>query len=397
MNSVHYRIEPVDSWFFRDALPFDVVGGNSLSSLFPPSARTVFSALHSARQEQASRADGQQGIGPYLIQRHGSSDWDRLYPLPLNLLARRSPEDDTLSFKRLQVGLNDKPVRCDLGCVLMPSLPRAAPEDRGYKPLEQAWVTSQGMSRILAGSAPDSGEVLTLASLLSSENRVGLARHGVSRTAREGLLYETRHYRLHPDLQIALGATLLDSDWPGGMIRFGGEGRMAEIATVSGLQQCQVGESGGKSQGLILYLLTPARLGRFDVPWSDEPFDYAAHRQRNRSQARHVPPGLKSVDLDGRRVWQGVMPFHKNGEHGEIRLTVHSAVTGKAVREGGWKISQNEARAVRSLIPAGSLWYCTLDEPGLSNKDAAKRLHGAQIGEEWQLGRGELAVGVWLV
>jgi CRISPR-associated protein Cmr3 len=43
------------------------------------------------------------------------------------------------------------------------------------------------------------------------------------------------------------------------------------------------------------------------------------------------------------------------------------------------------------MLPAGSVFFCTCDDP----KGVIAALSGSQIGEEQALGRGELAVGYW--
>jgi CRISPR-associated protein Cmr3 len=99
-----------------------------------------------------------------------------------------------------------------------------------------------------------------------------------------------------------------------------------------------------------------------------------------------VLPHFAPSERNGVRVWRGAIDG--------IRLTLECAVLGKAAREGGWDLAQQRPRPVRSLIPAGSLYFCTLDET-LDTSAAIEALHGRQIGRDTALGRGELAVGRW--
>lgn len=414
MTLKYYVIEPVDSWFFRDALPFDVAGGNSLASQFPPTARTVFSALYTARQEAEGvdwfdrdsdqTMEEQQGIGPYLISQDVKGKWMRLYPLPLTVLKKKDSKHNS-TFTCLSLDKNSDPVYCDIGKVLMPrlDLPAGQEDNKGYKPMEQAWVTVSGFQKILEGLKPDHEDIMEIEHLFKKENRIGLARDNTKRTALEGMLYETGHLRLikNKKQRVTLGASLRNTNWEGGITRFGGEGRMAVIEAIDQLQEYQVVSTSDnkKPEGIILYLLTPARFGRSEHKYSEQSdSDYEARRRLNREPARHIPPGLDYIKGEKHDIWKGTMPFiDKEGKKQVINLTVHSAVIGKGVREGGWKIGpyQNEARSVRSYLPAGSLWYCTLDDPNITYPEAIERLNHAHIGDEWELGRGELAVGLW--
>jgi CRISPR-associated protein Cmr3 len=120
--------------------------------------------------------------------------------------------------------------------------------------------------------------------------------------------------------------------------------------------------------GLLLTLLTPVDLGG---TW--------------------LPPAFGPDALDGgATAWRG--------ELAGIRLTIHSAVIGPAVREGGWDLAARRPRPVQSLIPAGSAWFATVQDPsgrtltGQALAPAAHALHGTQIAGD-PLGHGQLAVG----
>ena len=65
---------------------------------------------------------------------------------------------------------------------------------------------------------------------------------------------------------------------------------------------------------------------------------------------------------------------------------------GKAVREGGGDLLRRQPRPVRSLIPAGSVYFCSVEG---DVRAAVTALHGWHAGHATALGRGELAVGFW--
>lgn len=383
-----YFITPVDTWFFRDARPFDVAGGSELSSVFPAPARSLASALVQARAPGYTprTRDTTTGFiacrGPHLARRTRDHGLEPLYPVPLDLL--RHPDGP---WVRLEVRPEDAVV-CDLGQpgsdgqpgkVLLPRLPQG---QRGARPVE-GWLTKGALERWLKGDPLEAAPVKA-ETLVKEEPRIGLARDNARRTAAEGMLFSTRHLRLTGEP--APCGLLMQMDWPdergwpGGLLRLGGEGRLAEAELVrfddgARLPLIEPPKAQGDERGLVLLLLTHGQFGNTSVP-----------------------PGLKAEVRDGRTVFSGTLRFRSanKDEPGALDLTVEAAVVGKTVREGGWNPQKNRPRRVRSLIPAGSLWYCTLPTQNAATlAQAISALHGAHIGEDPQFGRGELAVGLW--
>ncbi len=365
-----WRFDPLDSWFFREARAFDTSGSNELSSLFPPPARTVAGAIRTLIGEIQGvdwERFAQAGEYPDLKQQIGVDDdlgqlkitgpyplWkdERLYPVPLYLLAKAQ------EYVFLKPG---EPVVCDLGKVQLPEKPKDSLP--GAKPLENAWLNCTDLQRVLGGEFPQT--VYHAKDLYDTETRLGIARNNAQRTAADGLLYQTRHVRPRPEL--AIGATAsgiapeLHPDH--GVIRFGGEGR-ASAVTVGDVLPLLAPPKVPR-QNLLLMLLTHADFG------GESPLDW-------------VLPGFAPDRQDDVKVWRGRL-------HG-IDLILHSAVLGKAAREGGWDLLHQQPRPVVSLIPAGSVYFCTVaGDP----KAAIDALHGQHIGNDTALGRGELAVGLW--
>lgn len=382
-----YAITPVDTWFFRDARPFEMVGGAELSSTFPPPARTVASALAQARRPGETRrtAEGKTATlelpprfadcrGPYVAHRPaGAGAFEPLYPVPLDLLRH-----DDGRWLRLDIPEPGEAVHCDLGRVLLPKLPDPK-RNRGAEPVA-GWLTAAGLAAWQRGDVPAGAPILR-GDLYREEPRIGLGRDNARRTAAEGLLFNTRHLRLSEGEESA--GLLIDlawpadgvGDWPGGLVKFGGEGRLAEVRPVEAPERPEPPRANGGERGLVLLLLTLGQFGNTSVP-----------------------PGLMKTEReDGRTVFTGELAYVRpDRSTGKIALTVECAVVGKVLREGGWNPHKGRPRRVRSLIPAGSLWYCTLPEQNAETLGAAiAALHGARIGEDSHFGRGELAVGLW--
>lgn len=385
MNTRVLRFSALDTWFFREARPFEAIGGSELASVFPPSPRTLLGAVRSAMGDalgadwrefhknlnRYSLPDGRRLCdlighgddygplsmdGPWLMQGD-----ERLYPVPACLLQRGA------TYIRLGIG---PPTHSSLGNVRLPRLPA---DNAGAKTLERAWLTEAGFTRLLAGGVPLNDELRRAADLFAEESRLGIARDNARRVADEGLLYQTRHLRPQADLAIAAAVSMPESiDIDRRMVRFGGEGRLAHIQSRPGKHTLPpVPPVDEQTRGFLLMLLTPARLGDGPAGW--------------------LPPGFQAAEENGVKVW--------HGQIGKIDLTLHAAVIGKAVREGGWDQAAHQPRAVVSLIPAGSCYYVTVPGNPAEQKDklaeAVSKLHGGYLGAERELGRGQIACGLW--
>lgn len=398
MNETHHwRFDPLDTWFFREARGFETSGHNELSSLFPPPARTVAGAIRTLIGEQHDvdwsrfRTDDQYaslrdliGDGDSLghLQLRGPYPlWngERLYPAPLHLLGKDG------DYRFLEPG---EAVTCDLGPVRLPRIRQDnAGTLRGAKPLEGHWLRPEDLQLVLAGKPPE--RIISPSELYDEEPRLGIARDYQRRTGQDGLLYQTRHLRPREGLAIGAETRGLSADQclKPGVIRFGGEGRPSAISLIDQPPgRLAAPKAGG--QRLLLMLLTPADFGQAsDDSDSASVGSVRASHGAGQASTRWLPPGFKPIERDGERIWQGEI----QGLEG-IRLTIECAVLGKAVREGGWDLARQRPRPVRSLVPAGSLYFCTLEGDPAS---AIPRLHGAHIGQDTALGRGELAVGIW--
>jgi CRISPR-associated protein Cmr3 len=144
-----------------------------------------------------------------------------------------------------------------------------------------------------------------------------------------------------------------------GMIRLGGDGRFAEVSINEHQNKKIKIDKLHKAKQIFLTLLTAANLGG---NWLPEGF-------------------TEQTDKQGSKIWRGNI----NG----VELSIITAVLGKSIREGGWDLANNKPRKVISLIPAGSVWFCQVEDGNPSN------LQSYHIGKETEFGRGELAVGVW--
>lgn len=368
------KFSALDTLFFREARPMESVGAKPLQGRFPPTARSVSGVIRTLigeamgvdwslfgkkdpSQEKVSAVIGVADSanlgslkmrGPFPMLND-----ERLYPAPLHCLSASS--GNKVEYVFLQPG---DPVACDLGNVYLPELKEALP---GAKPLENCWLTQTELQRVLSGKPPK--EVVTQDRLFIAEPRLGIALDKGKRSADEGKLYQTIHARPKPETMIGVEVYGIPEDVKlGGIVRLGGEGRFASVEGGNCAQPIQT-ESNSSAKGIVLVLTTTAH---FSDSW--------------------IPPGFTCTqDEQGVSVWQG--------EISGISLTLRCAVIGKAVREGGWDMQKHASRPAISLIPAGSVFFFSVDNGDMDS--AVVALQGKQIGNETEFGRGELAAGYW--
>ncbi|MCP4702568.1 MAG: hypothetical protein GY862_37770 [Gammaproteobacteria bacterium] len=374
-----WRFSAIDSLFFRESRPMDAIGGTELASVFPPPAQTMMGALRSIIGEKYGGVDWAEyrnsenhplhkliGHENDLanLEFHGpwiSRDKRRLYPAPANLMGKWE-KNELIALEFLRIG---KPCECDLGkAVCLPCLPK---DRKGYKPLNGHWLTHEGFETVLCGEIPDIEQVIENKKLFVHEARQGLELDDVKRTAQDKQLYQTRHLRLCEDVAIELDVTGIDKDNrpEKALTRLGGEGRLAvvEVDTNPAEPVRTPPFDKGNTRDLVLYVLTPVYV----------------------EQDKLLPGFNLNQDLlNGATTWRGKIK--------DIELTLFSAAMDKPMREGGWDLIKKEPRTVRSLIPAGSVFYCRAE----NNADEFKELHHCYLNDtEKALGRGLLAAGLW--
>ena len=377
------RFEPVDTWFFRESRPFNAVGASEVSSVFPPPIRTLVGALRTRIGNRhgcdwsafATDTDhpvraligGPEDLGPLLFE----GPWlergnEVLYPVPHFLIGKGKAL--TRQFGRLGV---DAATLTDLGNVRLPRMPTNL--GAGYTALGETWLTANGMSCVLTGGVPGPTAFHEAADLYATEPRLGIARDNRTRTAADQMLYQTRHIRPARDMAVCVNAKGIkfgEIPVTPEVMRLGGEGRCAWLSAEKhkDILSLICPRPDRRTRGLILTLLTAADL---DGEW--------------------LPPGF-SVEPGKVLSWRGEI----GSENHKVSLCIHAAVIGRVIREGGWNSAagkNGQPREVRSLIPPGSAWYCTIE--GNDFERAITTLHGARIGRETEFGRGWLAVGLW--
>jgi len=366
-------LNATDTLFFRESRPMESMG--ELQSIFPPTVQTLAGAVRTFIGEQQGinwnefNADHPLakiiGYGDNLGALTFNGAWlsyngKRLYPAPQLLMQK----EETIS----RLAISKKPLWCDLGRkVLLPELSKDA---QGSKPLENTWLDQQGLNAVLQGTTPQQESLFKADKLFTTESRVGIGRDNATRAVVKSLLYQTEHIRPKEGLSIELDVAGLPNDMAtSAIVRLGGEGRSASLSLQQKAHKVpKAPTANGNTQGIILYLLTPLK------------FKQVAGKEWQ------PLPEFEKQETAEQTLWTGTI----NG----IELELHSAITGKTTRDGGWDLAKHAPRTANPLIPAGSAFFCKLKE-GDDINSALQTLHNSQIGEQTEYGLGHLIAGLW--
>lgn len=374
-RKLEIRLNPVDSLYFRGSRPHSAAGATALKSEFPPAESSVVGALRT-RLGEAVRIDwklfaqdpnSQQISGLNANELIGTAsdtglldfsntfivkNNQRLYPVPAVLL--EAPE----GLVKLELG---ELVHCDLGKVRLPQLPENIAH---AKPIENSWITQEGLAKFLEGNLPNKSDLVRQEDLVKYENRLGIARNLELATVKSGMLYQTEHLRFAEGVGLGVQLSLpeavadkfIEDIEQNPMQRFGGEGRMVELRLVDELNSLEV-KSGSNPN--LLMLLTPLQPDEIQSPVPLSGFTQA-----------------KTGEVD---CWEGNLQG--------INLRVFAMANNKAKLFGGWDIQANQAKPMVNYLPAGS---CFFVEP-LDGGDLTQ-LNLVQIGKNTLSGYGQLVV-----
>lgn len=385
---------PWDTWFFKDGRPWDAPGAFVSEGAFPPAARTVMGAVRGAYaqalgvnwHDPADKARQVLGrvrlTGPMVVRLGAEGKWERLYPVPANLALRRGQAGS--SFTQARPPSSGK-VATDAGLL---HLPRFVSGDDKLESIENHWLTPRGFLAYLGEKLIEAEDLIEPGDLATIEARPGIRRDEGSRSARQGAFFIIGHARLHPGVALAARiavsgeAPTIDA---GRNVKLGGESRMAALEIHGGdvIPPLKAISTTRFTRKIKIVFVTHAN---FEGDWRGTPL-------------------LKA--------WQDADGGIQLTLLGDVDVRVVSAAIYPARYEGGFSLGPvegsngyNGGHATHALIPAGSVWFCEVVEwrdpsgtgRGYDNIDInalIARLHGKQLGNERELGRGEIAVGIW--
>jgi CRISPR-associated protein Cmr3 len=383
-------LTPVDTWFFREARSHDAVGVGQLNTLFPPPASTVAGALRTLlgdllgiNWQEFKEGQGKHqdllGDGEHLGSFSLSSlrlfvDGQPVYPAPQDLLRHSnvSEQGGRAEYYRLTIG---KPLRCDLGYVRLPEMNAPA----GSKPLDNHYITEDGLNTWLAGEVPDASTLIAQSELFVIESRLGIGRDNALATVKEGLLYQTRHLRptgrqWHLEALIeGFDEALLNQLPAASSIRLGGEGREAAVTfeAIGPLTLAPKMKACDTAQGMTLLLTSPARFNpETELSW--------------------CLPGFQPIqNAEG-------LTTHWEGQLAGVSLKLLAAVLPRPLRLGGWDQKKRTPKALASLNAPGSIYYCQKLDGTAPSLQEATAIQAQALGEDTAWGYGRLRVGWWV-
>lgn len=243
----------------------------------------------------------------------------------------------------------------DLGDVRLPTTEGITHESKPCS-AKDYWLTVEGMQHALNGDVPSAEDVLRRNVLWSDEPRIGLERERNARTAKEGMLYSTRHVRLRDNVSLGVRMFGLPEEWPlplDTLVPLGGENRLAECTYWHG----------------DLSLGTP--------------------RKRPSESGKVLFAAIAPLDLNGDAKFEGGTCELLKG------LRVVSACLDRAIRIGGWDYRNGgNPLPMRSMITPGSVFFCEVDDDSAYARiGCSEELVG--FGLRTEFGYGLTAVGCW--
>ncbi len=361
-----FEFVQVDTWFFRDASPFPAgsAAQNDVGGLFPPFPPTVSGALRAA-YARANGWSGEMGKwGPDLDRKLGTgiADPGELGIVgPFVLLDRQPLFEVPASLYKLEGDGNTlllacpgTPIECDLGkSVRLPHVDAGRPGR--LIGVSGCMMNAQGLAAVLRGEAPEPSALVEVDDLWATEARIGLELDFESRTARQGMLFGTRHIRLRRNVSLGVLQTNLPDglDSPSGQLcTLGGESRLAELADWEWDPKVLRAGLESASERISLVALTPLCIS---------------------------PEAVKGQrDIDG---LEGVR--------------VVSACTSGWVRVGGWDSVNSVPVDLRSCLSPGSVLFCEVSRPEIVQQGLGRRDGIPQIGDLQAHGFGGVAIGSW--
>lgn len=322
-----YEITPVDTFFFRPAIPFESAGETSLvESIFPP---LPFTYAGAARDYAVSRRIriGFNGI---------AIGNDFCFPRPLDLIPY---ERDQNTYCR-NMAIEPSP----LSSFPLPYYLCDQSVSEGKVKTKDDLYMNYGSMQSYLNDNTGEYECFSLSTHIVSEPRIGIAIDRKKHKVKEEHLYQIK--MLRPQSELKLVADIknvnIEADT---IIKLGGESKMAQMHPVD--SSLTIGSTVRESSFFKLYFATPAI---FKNGW--------------------LPAWINPVDMTGRFSYKDK----------SVRIQLVTAAIGKKVLVGGFgydlefpdrtgkdKKRKYKPREMRYAVPAGSVYYFKLLDGSFQN------------------------------
>jgi len=286
-------------------------------------------------------------------------------PLPADLVAEQPDGAPHPMLRRLRPRQVPDGLACSATLPMVPVLESAG----RTKPLAGYWLDLDGWRQYLQGELPGDGHLVASGELWRLDPRLGIARDHYTRTAAEGRIYTSEAVALAGDTCFVAGFS--GKNIPvDGLVRLGGDGRGARIEPAGTYAPSpEPGRPEGGWPGFRMILTSP---GVFPSGW--------------------LPPGCE--------LEEGEIVF----TCGTLRARLRASAMGRHGVISGWDMARHRPKPARKVVPAGSVYWFTVDEGDTAELERIWR-HGLYEGhpnldEEFAAARqregfGRAWFGIW--
>ena len=331
-----YRIEPLDTLFFRDGRPFTMGVEAWANPVFPPYPSTVYGAIRTwlifetgnLKDFRAGKYADELGTpskkgrlkikGPFI-----SVNNNLYFPVPNDLLIKKKDKKDNTLFKIDLVGTPE---------ILISDyfLEKAFINKADFEVDNvDGFIDMASLQDYLSGRRVNI-PFTEKKEIFMQERKTGIKRSRKTLSSEEGCLYRLPMIRFKKDVSLFVEVEGVNNYPEKGIIQLGGEGKIARIEKKSDdlLKDLEDMNFEFKEHVFKLYLATPAI---FENGW--------------------LPKWIDKTTLEG--SYQGI----------KVKLVACSI--GKYCSIGGWDLANHKPKPMFKLVPAGSVYYFKmLDEIG---------------------------------
>lgn len=330
---MYYKIDALDSWFFRNSAPFDASINMSAESIFPPFPSVYAGALRNCAVPIFNKERSKNTFSRSLkIGWNGViTDGHALFPAPLDLYITEEEKNKFLAHKMVLCSCNGSSAY----------LPYAlhTPVKVGKPPFISggAYLDENAITEYLNPNSSNYS-VYALGNYLSQETHIGIKIDSSLKTAVAGQFYQQtlitpQKITLDNVIQqcsLAVEATGIESPEEV-IIRIGGEGKMGVISYIKKDLPLPEPPNIEKYNCFKLYLATPAI---FEKGW--------------------LPRWINKENMTG------IFTYKKRS----VRVKLFSAAVGKPIAVGGFGFDRDKngcyPTEMRFAVPAGSVYYFKL-------------------------------------
>lgn len=358
----YYKINPLDTLFFRDGIPYNMgETQTNVESMFPPSPTTIAGAIR-ARLAMSlgwtGKGEWNQSIskvigsgstleklsfdGPFVGYKNKT-----LFPIPKHVLGSKKEENKENKYK-INTIMPEREIQSDLGKIKCPAMVA----DNKSKNIENSYITAATLQKLLHDTNIDEIDTIPFDEVFKKELSVGIKRDDEKLTVKDGNLFSRIFVRMEKDSYFIMNVNCNDCENAlqnlKGIITIGGESKGAYIEEMKNekMEKPVLPEAPNeyKNNRFLIYFATPTDIGKININ-------------------SEIP------ELGNAKIIFGCI--------------------GNPIMIGGWnfKIGPEE---LRPYIPPGSVLF--MEGNGITD---IKSFNNKKIGKKTEYGFGHIFIGKW--